>query len=78
MVSLSTQLLSNRGQPKSPVQVRIQSGSSVQGWPTLLEIEVDELELGGLAMPSIQSVIQNLKIGSKNFGNVDAPASSLT
>ncbi|KAG0041287.1 hypothetical protein BGZ83_002044 [Gryganskiella cystojenkinii] len=68
----STVLSSGLGFDKGRVQVHLQPGSSVQGWPSLLEIEVDTLEIGGLSMPSIQSVVENLKIGAKNFGNIAA------
>ncbi|KAG0295795.1 hypothetical protein BGZ98_001227 [Dissophora globulifera] len=42
----------------------------VSGWPASLDIEVDHLELGGLAFASIQSLVQNSKVGAKNFGNI--------
>ncbi|KAG0350736.1 hypothetical protein BC939DRAFT_435564 [Gamsiella multidivaricata] len=44
----------------------------VSGWPSSLDIEVDKLEIGGLSIPSLQSIIRNSEIGAKNFGNVAA------
>ncbi|KAG0317169.1 hypothetical protein BGZ97_005819 [Linnemannia gamsii] len=43
----------------------------VSGWPSSLKIEIDDLEVGGLTMPLIQTFLRNSKVGSKNFGNID-------
>ncbi|KAF9150203.1 hypothetical protein BG015_008000 [Linnemannia schmuckeri] len=47
----------------------------VSGWPPSLKIEIDELEVGGLATPSVQTLLRNLKSGFINFGNVDLGSS---
>ncbi|KAG0275620.1 hypothetical protein BGZ95_008558 [Linnemannia exigua] len=43
----------------------------VSGWPSSLKIEIDELEVGGVAIPFVNSLLQNSKVGFQNFGNVD-------
>ncbi|KAF9297573.1 hypothetical protein BGZ88_009606 [Linnemannia elongata] len=42
----------------------------VSGWPSL-KMEIGELEVGGLAVPFVQTMLRNSKSGFKNFGNVD-------
>ncbi|KAF9095883.1 hypothetical protein BGX23_012429 [Mortierella sp. AD031] len=44
---------------------------TVSGWPISLKIEIDELELGGVAIPLVQNLFQNSQTASKNFGNID-------
>ena len=36
----------------------------------MLEIEIDKLEVGGMSLPSVKGAILNLRIGAKNFGNI--------
>ncbi|KAG0291947.1 hypothetical protein BGZ96_004692 [Linnemannia gamsii] len=43
----------------------------VSGWPSSLKIEIDQLEVGGLTMPFMQTLLRNSKVGSSNFGNID-------
>ncbi|KAF9905087.1 hypothetical protein EC991_002040 [Linnemannia zychae] len=50
----------------------LKEGAAVAGWPLSLEVEIDELEIGGMAIPIVQALTQNYKIGTVNFGNVDA------
>ncbi|KAG0364112.1 hypothetical protein BGX24_004769, partial [Mortierella sp. AD032] len=43
----------------------------VSGWPSSLKIEIEELEVGGVAIPFVDNLLQNSRVGSQNFGNVD-------
>ncbi|KAF9931989.1 hypothetical protein FBU30_009168 [Linnemannia zychae] len=47
------------------------SHGKVIGWPSILRIEIDELEVGGVAIPVMQTLLQNSKVGYENFGNID-------
>ncbi|KAF9550208.1 hypothetical protein EC957_001114 [Mortierella hygrophila] len=56
----------NSKDPTGPSSMR-----KVSGWPSSLKIEIDELEIGGLAVPFVQTSLRNSKSGFKNFGNAD-------
>lgn len=47
----------------------------VSGWPSSFKIEIGDLEVGGMAVPFVQTLIQNSKSGLKNFGNVNLVSS---
>ncbi|KAF9135594.1 hypothetical protein BGW39_001920 [Mortierella sp. 14UC] len=51
-------------------------GAAVSGWPSSLEVEIEEMEIGGLAIPIVKVLTQNYKIETVNFGNVDAVSPS--
>jgi len=42
----------------------------LSGWPTSLTVEIDRLELGGLCLPRIQSLVQNDEVEALNYGNI--------
>ncbi|KAI8349275.1 hypothetical protein B0O80DRAFT_460104 [Mortierella sp. GBAus27b] len=43
---------------------------TVSGWPSSITIEIDKLELGGLSLPMVQSLVENSVTEAKNFGNI--------
>ncbi|KAF8940204.1 hypothetical protein BGZ47_007828 [Haplosporangium gracile] len=66
------------GQDKDSEEASGTGSSSIRrvsGWPSSLKIEIDELEVGGLAIPSVRTLLRNSKSGSINFGNVDLGSS---